>query len=241
MSFFIDFIYLPIYNLLAFFVDLFPGGDLGLAVIAVTLAVRFVFLPISLSAARTQAAMKEIQPQLAEIREKHKADPQEQARAMFALYKEHKVKPFSSMLMMLLQIPVLFGLFFVAQDVARYAIDPGLLYPFIPAPEAVNALFLGMFAVATPSLILALVAGATQFLYAYRAVPIPEKKREGATMQDEFGRAMALQVRYMFPFLIAFFAYASGAIALYFAATNAFMIVQDLAVRKTKAKAAAAA
>lgn len=230
---FITFIYLPIYNLLTFFVDSIPGGDLGLAVIAVTLAVRFVFLPISLSAARTQQAMKEIQPQLAEVREKYKSDPQEQAKQMFALYKEHKVKPFSSMLMMILQIPVLFGLFFVTQDVARYGIDALLLYPFIPAPEGLSVLFFGVLPVAASSLTLAILAGATQFAYAYRAVPISAKK-EGGSMQDEFGRAMAIQVRYMFPFLIAFFAYASGAIALYFAATNVFMLVQDIAVRKVK-------
>lgn len=232
---FIEYIYLPIYNLLTFFVDVTPGGDLGIAVIAVTLAVRFVFLPISLSAARTQQAMKEIQPQLTEVREKYKKDPQEQARQMFALYKEHKVKPFSSMLMMLLQIPVLFGLFFVTKDVASFQIDPTLLYPFVPAPEVLSELFLGIFPVAASSLWLALLAGATQFAYAYRAVPIPEKKK-GGSMQEEFGRAMAIQVRYMFPFLIAFFAYASGAIALYFAATNIFMLVQDFAVRKVKPK-----
>ncbi len=237
---FIDYIYLPIYNLLTFFVDTIPGGDLGLAVIAVTLAVRFVFLPISLSAARTQAAMKEIQPQLTDIREKYKTDPQAQAKAMFALYKEHKVKPFSSMLMMVLQIPVLFGLFFVTQDVARYGIDALLLYPFIPAPETLSVLFFGILPVAASSIVLALLAGGTQFLYARQAVPIPEKKA-GAGMQEEFGRAMAIQVRYLFPVLIAFFALASGAVALYFTATNIFMLVQDIAVKRTKAKVVATA
>ncbi len=235
---FIEIIYKPIYNLLAFFADVVPGGDLGLAVIAVTLAVRLIFLPISLSAARTQAAMKEIQPKLTELKEKYKADPQEQAKQMFALYKEHKVRPFSSMLMMFLQIPVLFGLFYVTKDAAHYQIDPALLYPFIPAPEHLSVLFLGSFPVAASSLALAVLAGLAQFAYAYRAVPIPEKKGQGASMQDEFGRAMAIQVRYMFPFLIGFFAYASGAVALYFVATNVFMLVQDFFVKKRLVKAA---
>lgn len=232
-SFFIEFIYLPIYNVLAFFVDVFPGGDLGLAVIAVTLTVRLLFLPLSLSAAKTQRAMQEIQPALKEVREKYKTDPQEQARQTFALYKEHKVKPFSSMLLMFIQIPVLIGLFVVAKDAALYSIDPAHLYAFIPVPDALSVLFLGTFPVATSSLSLAILAGLTQFAYAQSAVPVPKKKAEkDSSVQDEFGRAMALQMRYLFPFLIAFFAYASGAIALYLAAGNVFMYAQNLLVKR---------
>lgn len=236
MDFFIQTIYLPIYNLLAFFVDVIPGGDLGFAVIAVTVAVRIIFLPLSLSAARTQYAMKAIQPDLDALKKELKDDPQEQARRMFALYKEKGVKPFSSMLMMLIQIPVLFGLYFVTKDAAAYSIDPGLLYSFIPSPEVMSVLFAGMFSVAGPSLVLAVLAGVTQYLYAMKAIPVPPKKPVGETkMQDEFGRAMAIQVRYLFPFLIAFIAYASGALALYFVATNLFMLVQDLFVKKAQA------
>jgi len=235
MEFFTTVIYLPIYNLLAFFVDTFPGGDLGLAVIAVTLTVRFLFLPISLSAAKTQQAMKEIQPKLTEVREKFKSDPQEQARQTFALYKENKVKPFSSMLLMFLQIPVLFGLFFVTKDAAHYQIDPSLLYSFIPAPEYLSGLFLGTFSVAGSSIVLAVLAGLSQFAYARYAMPVPAKKEGTSSMQDEFGRAMALQMRYMFPVIIIFVAYASGAVALYLTASNIFMFAQNLFVQRSAA------
>lgn len=232
-SFFTSFIYLPIYNLLAFFVDVFPGGDLGLAVIAVTLSVRFLFLPLSLSAAKTQRAMKEIQPKLKEVREKYKTDPQEQARQTFALYKEHNMKPLSSMLLMFIQIPVLFGLFFVTKDAALHSIDPAHLYPFVPAPDVLSAFFLGTFPVAAPSLVLALFAGLTQFAYARNAIPLPPKKSaEDSSVGDEFGRAMALQMRYFFPFIITFVAYASGAVALYLAAGNIFMYAQNLVVQR---------
>jgi YidC/Oxa1 family membrane protein insertase len=239
---FIDYIYIPIYNLLTFFVDVIPGGDLGLAVIAVTIAVRFIFLPISLSAAKTQEAMKEIQPELVEIKDKYKKDPQQQAKAMMALYKEKNVKPFSSMLLMFIQIPVLFGLFFVAKDVALYSIDPSLLYAFVPAPEVLSALFLGTFPVASPSLVLALFAGLTQYAYAHYSVPVPPKKPVSeSSMQDEFGRAMALQMRFLFPFIITFVAFASGALALYLAAGNVFMFAQQIFVKRSLAKSKALA
>jgi len=230
---FIDYIYLPLYNLLTFFIDVLPQGDLGFAVIAVTLAVRIVFLPVSFSAAKTQAVMQVIQPQLKELREKHKTDPQQQAKAMMALYKEHDLKPFSSMLLMILQIPIIFGLFFVTKDAALYGIDPNLLYSFIPFPEVVTTLFLGAFSVAGSSLTLAVLAGISQYAYAHYAVPVPKKKAaKDASMQDEFGRAMALQMRYLFPFIIMFVGFASGAVALYLIASNMFMFIQQLFIRK---------
>lgn len=235
---FIDFVYLPLYNLLTFFVDIIPGADLGLAVIAVTLFVRIVFLPVSLSAAKTQAVMQVIQPQLKEVREKHKKDPQLQAKEMMALYKEHDLKPFSSMLLMILQIPVIFGLFFVAKDAALYGIDPALLYSFVPFPEVITTLFLGAFSVATASLPLAVLAGITQYAYAKYSVPVPKKKSaKDSSMQDEFGRAMALQMHYLFPFIIMFVAFASGAVALYLIASNVFMFAQHMFVKRKFPKA----
>lgn len=237
---FIDYIYIPLYNLLTFFIDLIPGGDLGLAVVAVTIAVRVAFIPISLSAAKTQAVMPLIQPKLKEIREKHKTDPQQQARAMMALYKENGIKPFSSMLLMILQLPVILGLYFVAKDAAHYGIDQHLLYSFIPFPETVATLFLGAFSVATSSLTLAVLAGISQYAYAHYSIPVPKKKpRSEASMQDEFSRAMALQMRYLFPVLVAFIALASGAIALYLIASNVFMFVQQVYIRRKFPKDAA--
>lgn len=230
---FIDFVYIPLYNLLTFFIDSIPGGDLGLAVVAVTLFVRIIFLPVSLSAAKTQVVMQVIQPKLKEVREKYKKDPQQQAKEMMALYKEHNLKPFSSMLLMILQIPILFGLFFVTKDAALFGIDVSLLYSFIPAPETMTLFFLGAFSVASSSLPLAILAGVTQYAYAHYAVPVPKKKAtQDASMQDEFGRAMALQMRYLFPFIIMFVAFASGAIALYLIASNIFMFGQHLFVSR---------
>lgn len=232
-DFFHSFIYLPIYNTLVFFLDIVPGGDLGLAVIGTTLVVKFVLLPLSLSAAKTQREMKKIQPQLKEIQGKFKDDKEQQARAMLALYKEHGVKPFSSILMLFVQIPVLFGLFFVSQHAAQL-INPEYLYPFVAFPESTNALFFGVFSVAASSIALAAFAGLTQLAYAWYAVPVPPKPEEGVKMDmaEEMGRAMAMNMRTVFPLLIAAFAYTSGAIALYIATSNLFMLVQEFAVRR---------
>lgn len=226
-----NFIYLPIYNTLVFFVDVVPGGDLGLAVVATTLLVKFVFLPLSLSAARTQREMRRIQPELKEIQEKYKEQREEQAKAMLELYKKHNVKPFSGMLLLFVQLPVLFGLFFVTRH-ASQELNPDFLYSFIAMPELISPIFLGLFSVATSSIVLAVVAGATQLAYAWYAVPVPPKSdNPNPSMSEEMGRAMAMNMRTIFPILMGVFAYTSGAIALYLATSNIFLFVQEAFVR----------
>jgi YidC/Oxa1 family membrane protein insertase len=243
LSFFIHFIYLPIYNLLAYFVDVLPSGDLGLAVVATALSVRVIFLPLSLTAIRTQHAMRAIQPQLDALRKEYKDNPQEQSRRIFELYREHGVRPFSSMLMMFIQIPILLGLYSVVRDVVKYHLDPGLLYHFVSFPQTFSEMFLGLFPVAASSLVLAVAAGVVQLLYSIQSVPVPEKKGKGETedVKEEFGRAMAIQMRYMIPVFIGFISYASGAVALYFTTTNLFMLVQGFFVKRAQEKAAALA
>lgn len=226
-------VYLPIYNLLIFLEGIIPGGDLGLAVIAATLVVKLLMTPLSLAAAKTQKAMRTLEPELKTLKEKFKDDKEKQAREMFALYKKHGVKPFASILMLFIQIPIVLGLYFVCQGVALSTVDPSLLYHFIPAPNAISPLFLGLFSVTSMSITLAIFAGATQLIQAWYVIPVPPKSTSATpTMQEEFGRAIALQARFMLPVLIGLFALTSGAIALYFAASNLFMVAQEFVVRK---------
>lgn len=232
-SLFHTFVYLPIYNLLVFLVDVVPGGDLGLAVILATIAVKLILLPLSLSAVRTQRAMKLLEPELKELREKYKDDKETQAKEMFALYKKYNVKPFASILMLFIQLPILFGLYYVSQHAATTAIDPTLLYPFITAPTTLSPLFLGIFSLTGTGIVLALLAGGSQLLQAWYMIPIPPKtSAEMPTMQEEFGRAVSLQARFVFPLLIGFISFSSGMLALYFITSNLFMVVQEFVVRK---------
>ena len=226
-----NFIYLPIYNLVVYVLDVLPGGDLGIAVIIATLIVKLVLVPVSLSAIRTQRMMRVIEPELKELRERLKDDKEAQAKEMLALYKKHNVKPFSSILLLFIQIPIVLGLYFVCLNVAK-GIDPSFLYSFVPNPEFVSPLFLSLFPVATGSIVLAVIAGLTQLAQAWYAIPVPPKSTaEKPTMQEELGRTMALQARFVFPLLIGAFAYTSGALALYFAASNVFMLAQEFIVR----------
>src|SRR3989344_5138325 len=112
-SFFNAVFYNPIYNLLVALIAAIPGGDVGIAVIILTLFVRLVLLPFSLSAARTQRAMRLLEPKLAELREQHKDKKEGQAVKSRELYRTERVNPFASILTVFIQIPVLLALFWV--------------------------------------------------------------------------------------------------------------------------------
>lgn len=237
ISFFHTVLYTPIYNLLMFFTDILPGQDIGLAVIAVTLIVKIIIMPLSFAALRTQRAIKAIEPEMKEIREKLKDDKETQAKEMFALYKKYGVNPFAGLLTLIIQLPIVISLYWVFNNKELLTVDMSLLYSFVPAPLAISPLFLGVFAVTGASITLALLAGLTQLVYGWYAIPVPEKstKKPGTDMQADFGRSLAIQMRFMLPVFIAVAAYfTSVAIALYFITSNLVGILQEYVVRRKK-------
>lgn len=232
IAFFHTTLYVPIYNLLMLFVDNIPGGDIGLAVVLVTIIVRLIIMPLSFSAQKTARLMKEVEPKLKKVREQYKDNKEEQARAMMAVYKENHINPFASILTLLIQLPIVITLFWVFHNKELLTVDPSLLYSFVAAPATVSPLFLGMILLTGPSVVLAILTAVTQYLLALYAIPKAPGK-EDKSMQADIARAMTLQMRYVFPIIMAFIAYASGAIALYFITSNLFGIVQEYFVRRS--------
>ncbi len=229
--------YDPIYNALVALVSFIPGSDVGIAIILITILIRLVLLPFSLSAARTQRAMKIIEPKIKELKEKYKDDKEKEALETLALYREEKVNPFASILMVFIQIPVLLALYFVFYHEPFPAINIARLYPFTPVPGMASLEFLGLISVAGKSLVLAFLAGLTQFFQAHAALSGTMKPPEGTGMQADFQRIMGLQLKYVFPFLIGTISYTtSGAIALYFITTNLVGVLQEMYVRRALSK-----
>lgn len=85
-------------------------GNWGLAIILLTLLVRFLVLPFNLYSARSMKAMQRIQPQIASLKERYKDDAARMNQEMMALMKENKANPLGGCLPMLLQLPVFFAL-----------------------------------------------------------------------------------------------------------------------------------
>ncbi|HEU4677393.1 MAG TPA: YidC/Oxa1 family membrane protein insertase [Candidatus Paceibacterota bacterium] len=233
----------PIYNSLVYFIDAIPGGDVGLAIICTVILVKTIILPISLKAARTQLVMRELEPKLAEIKETHKDNREIQALKTMELFKEAKVNPLSSIVLLFVQIPIVIALYFAVSrggGVPLPEINTAILYSFVPTPETVNMIFLGFLDITKKSLALAALAGFTQFLHTHLSLP-PHKPREESaapSFKDDFTRSMHLQMRYVMPVLIGFVAYTLAAsVALYFTISNIMAIVQEFVLRHKGLKA----
>jgi YidC/Oxa1 family membrane protein insertase len=99
-------------HLLTFFHGLIPNW--GIAIILLTLLVRFATLPLTLSQTRQMARMQQHQPELAKIKEKFKGDNQKIHLETMAYYKKIGISPFAPVLgcfPMLLQMPIFIALF----------------------------------------------------------------------------------------------------------------------------------
>src|SRR5438105_3158478 len=133
-------VYQPLYNILFFLVGIIPGHNVGLAIILLTIIVRVALFPLTGKSIKAQKAMKVLEPKLKELREKHKDDKQKLAQKSMELYQEHGVTPFSGCLPMVIQIPIIIGLYWVFSR-GLHVVDTSILYSFVTAPGALNMHF----------------------------------------------------------------------------------------------------
>lgn len=226
-------IFEPLYNGLVFLIHITPFADVGIAVIVFTCIIKLLLFPLSKKAVKTQMAMKAIEPETTRIKEQFKNNKEELARQTMALYKKHQVNPFSSFAVILIQIPIIFGLYYVFFKGGLPTINIDWLYSFVPTPDKVNMLFLGLLDISKKSILLALLAGISQFFQAKLAMPPVKPRGDKPDFKADLARSMGLQMRYIFPIVVVFIAYSiSGAIALYWLTSNIFAIGQELIIRK---------
>ena len=86
-------------------------GNMGIAIIALTLLIKALLLPLAYKSYVSMAKMKELQPEMEKLKEKAGDDRQKLQQGMMALYKENKVNPAAGCLPILLQIPIFFSLY----------------------------------------------------------------------------------------------------------------------------------
>lgn len=228
-------LYHPLLNALAFIVSVIPGGDVGVAVIVLTILVKVILFPLSQKSIESQAEMNILTPELNKIKNSG-ASKEEQARLTFELYKKHNTNPFSGCLLVLIQIPIIFALYFTFYKGINF--ESGVLYSFIHVPAHLNMLFLGILDISKKSLFLAILAGISQYLQAYYMPkpPVSSSPTDSTTsFSESFAKSMNTQMKYVFPFIVALIAYRiSGAVALYWITSNLFMVGQQIYVKREK-------
>jgi len=244
ISLFNTLIYNPIYNLVIGLMGAFPWVDLGISVVLVTVLVKMALFPLAKGAVKTQEAMKVAKPDLEAITTEFKKiknptpeQRQEMGKKTLEVYREYGIKPFSSFGTLLIQIPIFLALYWIFYSGGLPDIKTDILYSFVTAPDVVRMTFLGFIDISGKSILLALLAGATQFIYlnySMGAVDISKDGNKFGALGADFGKTLQVQMKYGLPILIVFIAYISSVIALYFIATNLYILVQDRIIKGKK-------
>lgn len=207
------FLYDPIFKTLMFLYHNVAFEDLGIAIILLTILIRIVLFPLFYKGAKSQLLLQKLQPELQKIQHDHKNNKEKQAQEMMGLYKKHKVNPFSSFLIILIQLPILIALYRV----------------FLGDFSDINTLFLGLINLTERSIIIVGLAAVAQYYQGVLALPKQEKGRE-LSAPEKVGRKMI----YFAPILtIVILTTLPSAVGLYWLTTAAFSIVQQIYINKT--------
>ncbi len=86
-------------------------SNYGIVIILLTIIVRLILTPLTITQTRSMARMQKIQPQLKELQKKYKDDKQKLQQETMAFYKQNNVNPLAGCLPLILQMPVFFALF----------------------------------------------------------------------------------------------------------------------------------
>ena len=179
----------PIFNLLAFIYNFI--GDFCVAIIIVTIIVRLCLWPLVKKQLHQTRAMREIQPELKKIRAKANGNKMLESTMMMELYREKNIKPFSSLLVMVIQIPIMIAIFRVVQIFSGAAYNAAngtnpadFIYPFLAdmgrIPELLSGQHLTLFGVIDlsrtvagywPALIIAAAASLFQYYQSRQIMP----------------------------------------------------------------------
>lgn len=225
----------PFYNGLIFLMGVLPFFDAGVIIVIFTIIIKFLLLPLSIKASKAQLQMKSTEKDLNLIKEKYK-DKEEQAKKTMEYYKEHGINPFAGFFILIIQLPILIGLYQVFLKSGLPQINNAILYTFVSVPVSVNMVFLSLVNISEKSILLALIAGITTYFQISLATP---SSSSSSGTQGDIAKAMAMQMKYFFPILMTFIAYTiSSAIALYLITSNVFAILQEIYIKKKYHKTA---
>ena len=229
-------IYEPLYNLFALILSNIPNHNIAFAIVILTIVIKTVLFPLYHKSIKGQQIMKKLQPEIKKLQEKYKDDRNELGKKTLELYREHKINPFISILLIFIQLPILIGLYFVFSK--GLTANPEHLYSFVTFPESINTFIFGFIDSAKPFIPFAILAGLTQAIQARVSFPkediVEKKDKKEVSFQDEFAKSMRIQMLYILPAFITVISLGfPSAITLYWIVSNIYGIGQELFVRKT--------
>jgi YidC/Oxa1 family membrane protein insertase len=205
-------LYQPLLDVLTFLYGYF--GDLGLAIIGLTILIRIILFPLFYKGAKDQAIIQKIAPKIKEIQTRHKNNREEQARALMEIYREHRVNPLSGFLLIILQIPILIALYQVFVKINDLTLNPN---------------FLGLVNLGQANMVIVGLAALAQYFQGKLSFIKNGKSFQELTPMERMGRQMI----YLGPVLtIVFLYFLPSAVGLYWLTTSLFSVIQQIIINK---------
>ncbi len=231
-------IYQPIYNTLIGLYTL--CGDFGIAIIILTLVIKFALIPLSRKQIESQKEMQEIQPEVKKLQKKYKDDKEKLTKETMALYKKHKVNPAAGCLPLIIQMVIFITMYRVIINLStdhHLSVNAEQLYAFITQPDTINGLFLGFMNLAEPFAAIAVLTAAAQFYQLKmmqakndtKTEKVPAKNSDDKkTDEPDFATIMQKQMLFIIPVMTLFIGlkFPSG-LTLYWLTSTVFMIAQQ--------------
>ncbi|KXB08622.1 hypothetical protein AKJ56_00735 [candidate division MSBL1 archaeon SCGC-AAA382N08] len=215
-----NYIFEPILSLLVWIYQNLSLGELGLAIIILTILIRVVLLPFFYKSSKDQALIRKLQPRVDEIKKKHKDNREQQGKELMALYKEHKLNPFSGFLLLLIQLPIFIALFKIFRD------------PELITQTFENISFLGIIDLTETSMPLVVAAAALQYLQAKTSMKVNKKNSTSSNKNNSLAK-MGNSMVYIAPVLsFVVLTQLPSALALYWITSALFSTGQQLVINK---------
>ena len=232
-------LYQPLFNGLVFLYEYVTFEDLGLAIIVLTIIVRLILYPLSYKAFRNQVLMQRIQPEIKKIQHDHKDNKEKQAELLMKVWKENKVNPLTSCLPIIIQMPILIGLFYAV----RNGINPDQTYLLYEPLKSfnlsnINTLFLGILDLTKNDIfVLPVLVGLLQFIQMKLSMAKKAKKKEEPEKEKKEGmpdmEIVTKSMTYFMPIMIAVFTITLPAgVGLYWGVSTLYGIGQQLVINK---------
>jgi YidC/Oxa1 family membrane protein insertase len=184
----------------------------GVAIIAFTIIIKTIMLPLTVKSIRSSKAMQDLQPKIKELQKKHGTDRQRISQETMALYQQYQVNPMAGCLPMIIQIPIFLGLYQSITTLSNTGTgfwDQGFLWlPSLDVPD--------------PLKILPIAAGLFQFVQTQMMRP----RDQGKSSDPQ--QAMMNSVMNIMPLTVVFFgwSFAAGPV-LYWATQSVYSVVQQ--------------
>lgn len=231
--------YKPMYNALVYILAIIPTHDIATSVLILTVLVKLILLPLSKKMFLSQIAQKKVQPIISKLQEEYKDNRQMLGIKMMEVYREHKLNPFSSILLMLIQIPIVFALYFVFSKGGLPDLKIEDLYSFTPHVFTIQHILFGIDFVHA-SVYIGILASLFQYIQIRlslrnisKQTETQEKPLSELKPEEVVQRQMAIMMKYFIPFIILLASLkVSAAVALYWIVSSIFMITQEIYFRK---------